>query len=154
MVPILVKVVRIAPRRRWPGGHDVVSQGRWQQGQALVETALAFPVLLIVALALVQFALFTHAENVVTGAVQDGARVAASEDRTIGDGIAHTQALLRGGLGQEAGRVQIRGVDGGDAVSIEARGHLTLIVPWVADATLPIGAKAVVQKERFSSRGR
>ena len=53
---------------------------RGQRGQALVETAIAFPLLLIAALGLVQFALFYHAQNVVTGAVQEGARVAAAEE--------------------------------------------------------------------------
>ena len=43
----------------------------------MLEAAVAFPVLLMVAIGLVQFALFAHAQNVVTGAVQDGARVAA-----------------------------------------------------------------------------
>jgi Flp pilus assembly protein TadG len=113
----------------------------------MVEAAVAFPVLLIVAIGLVQFALYYHAQNVVTGAVQDGARVAAAEDRTVADGVAHAQALLRAGLGQSAGAVAVRGSDGGDAV--EAQGRLRTIIPWVADASLPLGARAVVSKERF-----
>lgn len=123
------------------------SSGR--RGQALAEAAIAFPVLLIVAIGLVQFALFYHAQNVVTGAVQDGARVAAAEDRTIGDGIAHTQALLRAGLGRSAGAVSVRGEEGAEAVAVEARGQLRTIIPWVADVSLPLGARSVMGKERF-----
>ena len=52
-----------------------MTAGAWlQRGSAMVESAITFPVLLMVGLGLVQFALFYHAENVVTGAVQDGAR--------------------------------------------------------------------------------
>ena len=120
-----------------------------EAGQALAETAVAFPLLLIVAVALLQFALFQYAQTVVTGAVQDGARVAASEDRTIADGVAHAQALLRAGLGRTGGEVALEGIDSGDAVALEARGRLRTIVPWVADATLPLGARAVISKERF-----
>ena len=78
---------------------------REERGQAMVETALAFPLLLLVAVGLMQFALFYHAQNVVVGAVQDGARVAAAEDRSVDEGLAHAQALLRAGLGPSASAV-------------------------------------------------
>ncbi|MBI4496655.1 MAG: pilus assembly protein [Chloroflexi bacterium] len=120
-----------------------------ERGQAMVEAALAFPLLLLVAIGLVQFALFYHAQNVVTGAVQDGARVAAAEDRTLEEGIAHANALLRAGLGRSAGEVTVGGIDGGDAIAVEARGRLRTIIPWVADATLPLWARSVASKERF-----
>ena len=118
-------------------------------GQALVEVAVAFPVLLVVAIALVQFAVFSHAQNVVTGAVQEGARVAAAEDRTLAEGTGHARALLRAGLGPSAGQVGIEGREGGDVIVVEARGQLRTFVPWVAHATLPLGARAVIEKERF-----
>ncbi|MHB1131017.1 MAG: TadE family protein [Chloroflexota bacterium] len=119
------------------------------RGQAMVEAAVAFPLLLIVAVALVQFAVFYHAQNVVIGAVQDGARVAAAEDRTLADGVDHARALLRAGLGPKAEEIGVQGIDGGDAVAIEARGELRAIIPWVADARLPLWARSVMSKERF-----
>lgn len=122
---------------------------RGERGQAMAEAAVALPLLLIVAIGLVQFALYAHAANVVTGAVQDGARVAAAEDRTVDDGVAHATALLRAGLGQNARDVTVQGIDGGDALAVEARGRLRTVIPWVAEATLPLWARAVVSKERF-----
>ncbi len=115
----------------------------------MVEVAVAFPLLLMVALGLLQFALFYHAQNVVMGAVQDGARVAAAEDRTLEDGVVVAQALLGAGLGQSAGRVTVRAIDRGDAIALEAQGSLRMIIPWVADATLPLWARSVASKERF-----
>lgn len=115
----------------------------------MVETAIAFPLLLLVAIGLVQFALFYHAQNVVIGAVQDGARVAAAEDRTLADGLAHTQALLQAGLGPSATLVGVQGIDGGDVVIVEAQGRLHLIIPWVGDGTVPLHSRAAVSKERF-----
>ena len=120
-----------------------------ERGQAMVEAAVVLPLLLLVAIGLVQFALFVHAQGVVTGAVQDGARVAAAEGRTAADGVAHAQALLGAGLGRSARDVTVRGSEGGETVALEADGRLRTIVPWVADATLPLGARAVVSKERF-----
>ena len=63
----------------------------------------------MVALALVQFALFAHAQNVVTGAVQDGARDAAGAGGTPQRGVAHTRALIHAGLGAEASAVEVSG---------------------------------------------
>jgi Flp pilus assembly protein TadG len=122
---------------------------RGEAGQSTVEAALAFPLLVVLTLGLTQFALFYHAQTVVTGAVQDGARVAAAADRTVADGVAHAQALLRDGLGRAAADVSLVGIDGGDAVALEARGQLRAVIPWVADAGLPLRARAVVSKERF-----
>src|SRR5262249_35035774 len=80
---------------------------RVRGGEAMVEAALAFPLLVLVALALVQLALYAHAENVVVGATQDGARVAAEADRGAADGTATAQTLLRAGLGAEAAAVAV-----------------------------------------------
>ena len=124
-------------------------RGRSEHGQALVETAIAFPVLLLVALVLVQFALFYQAEGVVTGAVQDGARLAAAQDSTLGDGVTHTQALLQAGLGRSAGQVTVQGSDGASTVTIKAQGRLQLIIPWVGAASLPLQARSTISKERF-----
>lgn len=120
-----------------------------EEGQALVETAIAFPILLLVALALVQFALYQQAESVVTGAVQDGARVAAAEGGTVGDGVAHTQALLQAGLGRSATAVSVQGSEGGETVTVSARGSLRLIIPWLGGASLPLHARSTESKEKF-----
>lgn len=132
---------------------DERSSPRWdgsgEAGQAMVETAVVFPLLIAVAVALVQFALFYHSQNVVVGAVQDGARLAASEDRTLAEGVAHAQAILQAGLGPSAGDVTVQGTEVGSVVVIEAQGRLHTIIPWVADATLPLGARSAVQKEVF-----
>lgn len=119
------------------------------EGQALIEGAVAFALLTIIALALVQFALFVHAQNVVTGAVQDGARVASGQGGTPGRGVEHARALVRAGLGEEAGAVEVTGGTDGDTVIVEARGSLRLIIPWVGDARVPLRARAVSQKEGF-----
>lgn len=115
----------------------------------MVEFALAFPLLVLVALALVQFALYVHAENVVVGATQDGARVAAEADRSISDGVATTQTLLQAGLGADASAVAVRGSDDGATVTIAASGSLPLTLPAVASASLPLHAQASISKESF-----
>ena len=129
---------------------------RWvvaEAGQAVVEAAVAFPLLLMLAIALVQFALFTHAQHVVTAAVQDGARVAAHDGQTVRDGVEYAQSLLEAGLGRTAADVSLNGADGSDVVVLEARGRLSMIIPWVGDGSLPLQARAIVSKERFRPGG-
>ena len=121
-------------------------------GQALVEVAVVLPLLLVVALGLVQFTLVVHAYNVVTGAAQDGARVAAAVDRTLEDGETHARQVLQAGLGHGA-RLSVRGVqrpvDDPDVVEIVAQAELQPVVPLGRGATIPLAARASVTKERF-----
>jgi len=63
--------------------------------------------------------------------------------------VSHARALLGAGLGRSVEDVALSGTDGPDAVSVEARGRLRVIIPWAADATLPLVARSVVSKERF-----
>ena len=143
-----------APDQASAGGRQ---SGRWTQrlapghrpGQALVEGAIAFALLTMVALALVQFALFVHAQNVVTGAVQDGARAAAGQGSTPERGVERARALIRAGLGTEADDVEVSGAASSDTVVIQARGSLRLLIPWVGDARVPLRARALARKEAF-----
>jgi Flp pilus assembly protein TadG len=75
-------------------------RGRSQQrAQALVEAALAIVPVLLAAVGLVQFALYLYAWHVLDAAVLEGARVASAQGRTLDDGVAYAQQLVRGGLG-------------------------------------------------------
>ena len=91
-----------------------------------------------------QFALVAHAYNVVTGAAQDGARVAAAVDRTLADGEAHTTALLRAGLGRSA-TVSVSGAQrpagSPEVVEIAVQAGLQPIVPWLGEATIPLRSR-------------
>ena len=111
--------------------------------------AIVFPLLVLIAAALIQLAIYYHAQNVVVGAVQEGVRVAASEDRTVGDGVARTRTLLQAGLGPSAGSVAVEGLDGGEVVVVQATGGLRTIVPMVGDLRLPLKARGAANKERF-----
>lgn len=120
-----------------------------RRGQSLVEAAIAFPLLLLVALGLIQFALYVHARHVVAGAVQDGARAAAAADGTMGRGYDRARRLIDAGLGRDATGVAVTASQEGGAVAVEARGNLLPIFPWPGGGGLPLRARAVSQKEVF-----
>jgi Flp pilus assembly protein TadG len=122
---------------------------RLSRAAAATEAAIVFPVVLIAASGLMQFAIYRHATNVVVGAVQDGAEVAARADYTVQDGVNRTEELLQAGLGGLATDVTVEGIDGADEVGIQATGQLKLIIPWAGDATLPLAYRALESKEHF-----
>ena len=126
--------------RRLFGSHD---------GAATVEAALVLGVFLIVLFAIVEFALFWHAEHVVQGAVQDGARVASAEDGTLDDGVQRAQLLLKAGLGKGADRVQVTALDGGEKIAVQAQGQWAIGIPSTLTGNLPLQARAVMSKEHF-----
>lgn len=126
---------------------------RRQRGQALVEAALAFPLLVVLALALVQFTLYAHAVDVAEGACQDGARVAAQADRSVSDGVATTRSLLQAGLGPSAGQIAVTGQTDGQIVVVRAQGQAPLLLPWLGGSALPVKAMAQADKEGFRANG-
>lgn len=127
-------------------GHRAPRRGRGQDGQSLVEFAAALPVLLLVSLAVLQFALYVHAQNVVTTACAEGSIVAAAGDGTVGDGVATARSLLEAGLGASAGGLAVQGADGGIAVTIEAKGSMPMLLLGPA-LQLPLRARSVMVKE-------
>src|SRR4051794_18996960 len=72
-------------------------QGR--AAQALVESALVLPLVVTLSLGVLQVVLYAHAHDVLTSAVQEGARLAAEDGRRLDEGYARAEALVRAGLG-------------------------------------------------------
>lgn len=103
---------------------------RHARGQVTVEVAVAFPLLIVVALALIQFVIVVHAHNVVEAAVQDGARVAASETGSDSDALQRARELLDAGPSQLQNiRFDFAGSDP-DVVVMNAHGSVSTILPW------------------------
>jgi Flp pilus assembly protein TadG len=121
----------------------------------MVEMAVVFPLLIVVAMGLVQFALYYHAHNVVEAALQEGVRVAAVHGATTEQGHARARALLKAGMGRDdLVQIQTQG-DGPDRVTFVARGSLRTFIPWfslrsgVTNLRLPLDATASATRERF-----
>jgi hypothetical protein len=120
-----------------------------QRGQSLIEVALVFPLLILAAVGVVQFALWMHAEGVVTAAVQDAARVASTDTGTLDQGFLTAQSLLRDGLGPSAALVSLHPTEDSASVRFEATGSLPAIFPWGPVTTIPLHASAIMARDRF-----
>jgi Flp pilus assembly protein TadG len=127
-------------------GRRAAPQGGGQDGQGLVEFAVALPALLLAALAILQFSLYVHAQNVVTTACAEGAIVAAAGNGTAEDGIATARAMLAAGLGDAATGTGVQAAGGGGTVSVEISGSLPILLLGPA-LRLPLHARSVMVKE-------
>lgn len=100
------------------------------RGSSVVEFTLVAPLVLLVALAVLQVALALHVRSTLTAAAAEGARVAALADSGLAAGERRTHAVLADVLGGgtattvEASRTTIAGAP---AVRVRITGRLPLV---------------------------
>lgn len=126
------------PRVRRPGR---------EQGSLALEAALAFPVLILAIVGLLQFALWAHAVNVVDDACAYGVRQAAEANGDPGTAAAATETLLRAGLGDYAGPFRVQAQDLGAAMAMDVRGTIPLLLPLPGAPAVPVHAHLTRLKE-------
>lgn len=119
---------------------------RGDRGAVSAELVIATPLLLLMLLAIVQFALWSHATHIAQAAASQGLAVARAQDGTAAEGSASAQQMLdqlaRGpltGASVNADRTAT-------SASIRISGTATSVIPFLS---LPVHAEAVGPVERF-----
>jgi Flp pilus assembly protein TadG len=127
----------LTERRRGPAA---------EHGAAVVEFVLVAVVALALAMAVAQLGLFLWERNALMGSLSEGARVAATEGRTVTDGRRVAVDLLRRSVGgRVASAVPIEGTESGGLVVLRAQGTLPSFVPGVPG--LPVQMTARMHEE-------
>jgi Flp pilus assembly protein TadG len=117
-----------------------------EHGAAVVEFVLVSVVALALAMAVAQLGLFLWERNALMGSLSEGARVAATEGRTVADGRRVAADLLRRSVGARvASAVPIEGTEAGGLVVLYAEGTLPSFVPGVPG--LPVRMTARMHEE-------
>ena len=112
----------------------------------MVEFLLVTVVAVGVALAVAQLGLFLWERNALMGSLSEGARVAAAEGRTVGEGQRVAVQLWRRSVGGRVARaVSVQGAEVGGVVVLRAEGTLPSLVPGVPG--LPVRMVARMSKE-------
>jgi Flp pilus assembly protein TadG len=112
----------------------------------VVEFVLVSVVALVLAMSLAQLGLFLWERNALMGSLSEGARVAATEGRSVADGARVASELLRRAAGgRVAGAVPIEGSEAGGVVVLRAEGTLPSFVPGVPG--LPVRMTARMHEE-------
>ena len=122
-----------------------------ERGEAFVETALVGLVVMSLALGLIQFGLWYHAQHLVLGAAQEGAHAAALEGATASDGEARAIELTRAGLGSLSGDVSVSSETTDELAAVRVETRMAPIVPFLP--TIDLEAKGRAFKERFIPAG-
>ncbi len=99
-------------------------------GATAVEFAVVVWLFMVLFLGIVQFGLWWHAQHVVLGAAQDGARVAAAEDGTPAAGRARAVELLHAGLGQDARTATVKARRDTQLAEVTVTAHLRPMLPF------------------------
>ena len=122
--------------------------GAWaaEGGAAVVEFVLVSAVAVVLAMSVAQLGLFLWERNALMGSLSEGARVAATEGRTVDDGRrVATELLRRSAGGRVADAVPIEGTETAGVVVLRAEGTLPSFVPGVPG--LPVRMTARMHEE-------
>lgn len=112
-----------------------------ESGVAVVEFALVSALALVVALALVQLALYLFQRNAVLTAVAEGARVGAAAGRDAEAGRVAACTLIRQSTGDPCRRVRVVAGEREGQVVVSASGTLRSFVPLVPDLPVRLSAR-------------
>jgi Flp pilus assembly protein TadG len=116
------------------------------RGSVSAELVIATPLLLVLLLAIVQFALWSHATHIAQAAASQGLAAARVQDATTAQGSAAARHVLdqlgRGPLTH----TRVDATRSADAASIRISGEVSAVVPFLH---LPVHADATGPVERF-----
>lgn len=121
-----------------------------ERGSSAVQSAILFPIVLLLVFGIIQGALWYHARHIALGAAQEGARAASAENGAGGEQRA------REFVSQLAGGTLIRdlnviGTATGETVTITVVGNAPSLVPGVSGLTVQQSATAPI--EQFTEAG-
>jgi hypothetical protein len=126
-----------------------VAVGHCRRAQGVVEAALAFVLATVLVGMTVTVAWWAHAQNVVTAAVQDGARAASATDGNTARDLAIARRLLQAGLGRSADLVDLHASEDSESVTFAAHGRWPVVAGPGLEVNLPLAAQARVLKDRW-----
>jgi len=104
---------------------------RTDRGASTIEFVLTMPLLLIIMLITVQFALIAHAQSGMQAAAEEGAARARAYDGSAGQAHSQTTKYLQHLSGSLLDHVSISVDRGQEQASVTVQGTVTQIVPFM-----------------------
>ncbi|MDX6326907.1 MAG: hypothetical protein QOK15_3261 [Nocardioidaceae bacterium] len=115
-------------------------------GAAVVDFVLVLVVLAPLLLGILQLGLVLHVRNTLTAAASEGARYAATVDRSPADGVARTRRQIAEALaGRYARNITAHevGIDGAPGVEVDVSARVPALGLWGPAVTLQVSGHAV-----------
>ncbi|MEV8609527.1 TadE family protein [Amycolatopsis sp. NPDC051373] len=119
---------------------------RGDRGEVTAELVVVIPLLFLALMAIIQFALWSHATHVAQAATTQALAAARTQDGTAGAGRAAGQQLLDDLAHGPLQNPQLTVSRGPTAVSVAVQGEAAAVVPGLH---LPVHAEAAGAVERF-----
>lgn len=107
------------------------AQGQAEDGSTAVELVILTPLMFLLVLLIVQFALFLHARQVVTAAAEQGVRSERLSRVGGGEGAQTALAFAARVGGKAVTGVNAHVARGADAVTVNVSGEGQSIIPWM-----------------------
>lgn len=125
------------------------ASGRGERGSVSVQLVILMPVLFSVMFLGVQGALFYHARTVAIAAAQEGARAAAAETGTTGQGTAAASSFVAQAGGADVlADVSVSGSRTATTATVTVQGRSLSVIPgW----SPPVAQSATVPVERTTT---
>jgi Flp pilus assembly protein TadG len=122
---------------------------RDDRGSAAVEFTLVSALLVVLVTGVLQLALALHVRNTMISCVAEGARVAATDDRSLADGEDRSADMLRAALGDYAVHVSAtRGtVDAAPVVVVTAQAPVPVLGLW-GFGSMSVSVRALEEVDR------
>ena len=124
-------------------------RSRRDDGNAAVEFVLVSALLVVLVSAVVQLGLALHVRNTMHACAAEGARLAASADRSSADGVARAERMAAAALGDypvEVGAT-VGEVDGAPIVTITATAPVPVLGLW-GRGSMTVEARAYEEVDR------
>jgi Flp pilus assembly protein TadG len=119
---------------------------RDDRGSVSVELVIATPLLLLMLLAIIQFALWSHATHIAQAAASQGLAAARAQDGTAAAGSVSAQQMLDQLDSGPLTGASVNADRSATAASVRISGTATSVIPFLH---LPVHAEAVGPVERF-----
>ncbi len=126
------------------------SRVRGEAGSAVLEAVLVVPVVMVLLLAVVQFALWAHAAQVVHLAASEGDRAARVLGGTPTTGAAAADAVVHGPGSDVTSSDVVADVMPGGVARVRVTGMATTVLPGLS---LPVSATVVGPIQTFRTSG-
>ena len=121
---------------------------RDERGEAVTETVIVVPALLLLIMIVIQFGLWYHAQHVVQAAAQEGVRAARAEGATAGDGHDRALAFITQVGGNSVRGAEVTSERSRDVVTVRVAGEAPAVVPGLR---LGVRAAAASPVEEFTA---
>ncbi len=105
--------------------------------------------LVVLVAGVLQLALTLHVRNTLVSCAGEGAHLAAADDRSLGDGVARTEAMIHSALGGYSARVRAKEsvVDGASVVVMTVDAPVPVVGLW-GIGSMSVSVRAVEEVDR------